>query len=105
MSQLRKRFTDEQIKVLFQSYCQGQISGADLQEMLGVGKSCFFVLLKVYRSNPDRFSIAQYRNLALLLSGHSKQSHAAALHQASIHQGYRKLPGDSRKFDKLSCPG
>jgi hypothetical protein len=58
MSQLRKRFTDEQIKVLFQGYCQGLISRADLQEMIGVGKSCFFMLLKAYRSNPDRFSIA-----------------------------------------------
>ncbi len=58
MSQLRKWFTDEQIKVLFQSYCQGLINRADLQEMMGFDKSCFFMLLKAYRSNPDRFTIA-----------------------------------------------
>ena len=61
MSQLHKRFTDEQIKLLFQSYCQGQVSRADLQEMVGIGKSRFFVLLKAYRSNPDHFTIAYQR--------------------------------------------
>ena len=61
MSQLHKRFTDEQIKLIFQSYCQGQVSRADLQEMVGIGKSRFFVLLKAYRSNPDHFTIAYQR--------------------------------------------
>ena len=61
MSQLHKRFTDEQIKVLFQSYCQGQICRADLQEMLRIGKSRFFVLLKEYRRDPEDFSIVYER--------------------------------------------
>jgi hypothetical protein len=61
MSQLHKRYTDEQIKLLFQSYCQGRVSRADLQEMIGIGKSRFFVLLKAYRSNPDHFTIAYQR--------------------------------------------
>ena len=61
MSQFHKRFTDEQIKVLFQSYCQGQIRRADLQEMLRIGKSRFFVLLKEYRRDPEAFSIVYER--------------------------------------------
>ena len=61
MSQLHKRFTDEQIKVLFNSYCQGQIRRADLQEMLRIGKSRFFVLLKEYRRDPEAFSIVYER--------------------------------------------
>jgi len=61
MSQLHKRFSDEQIKVLFQSYCQGQIRRADLQEMLRIGKSRFFVLLKEYRRDPEAFSIVYER--------------------------------------------
>ncbi len=68
MSQLHKRFKDEQIKVLFQSYCQGEISRADLQEMIGIGKSRFFVLLKAYRSNSDRFTIAYQRKTHARLS-------------------------------------
>ncbi len=68
MSQLHKRFTDEQIKVLFQSYCQGQINRADLQEIINVGKSRFFVLLKAYRSNPDHFTIANQKKTHARLS-------------------------------------
>ena len=44
MSQLHKRFSDEQVKVLFQSYCKGKMSRADIQEILDIGKSRFFVL-------------------------------------------------------------
>ena len=41
MSQIHKRFTDEQVKVLFQGYCQGQFARIDLQELLGTAKSRF----------------------------------------------------------------
>ena len=36
MGQLHKRFSDERGRVLLQSYCQGKITRADLQDMLGV---------------------------------------------------------------------
>lgn len=52
MSHIHKRFSDEQVKVLFQGYDQGQFSRADLQELLGIGKSRFFALLKAYRQDP-----------------------------------------------------
>jgi len=42
MSQIHKRFTDEQVKVLFQGYCQGKMNRADIQAMLSIGKSRFF---------------------------------------------------------------
>jgi hypothetical protein len=68
MSQLHKRYTDEQIKLLFKSYCQGQISRADLQEMMGIGKSRFFMLLKTYRNDQDNFTIAYQRKTHSRLS-------------------------------------
>lgn len=37
MKQLHKRFTGEQIRVLFQGYCQGVLRRAEVQEMLGIG--------------------------------------------------------------------
>jgi hypothetical protein len=37
MSQIHGRFTDEQVKVLFQGYCQGQLRRTDLQDLLGSG--------------------------------------------------------------------
>jgi len=61
MNQIHKRFTDEQVKVLFEGYCQGKINRADIQEMLSIGKSCFFALLKEYRRDPGAFSVAYQR--------------------------------------------
>ena len=58
MVQLHKRFSDEQVKVLFKGYCQGILSAGDVQEFLDIGRSRFFVLLAEYRQDPDGFSIA-----------------------------------------------
>jgi hypothetical protein len=46
MTQVHKRFTAEQVKVLFQGYCQGNLSRSEVEEMLGIGKTRFFALLK-----------------------------------------------------------
>ena len=67
MSQIHKHFTDEQVKVLFQGYCQGKIKRADIQEMLSVGKSRFFALLKEYRRDPGAFSVAYQRRTSARL--------------------------------------
>jgi hypothetical protein len=61
MPQLHKRLTNDQVKVLLQGYCQGLLARAEVQEMLGIGKSRFFALLKEYRQNPEAFSIAYER--------------------------------------------
>jgi hypothetical protein len=61
MDQLHKRFTVEQVKVLFQGYCQGTMSRAEVEEMLNIGKTHFFALLKEYRQSPPTFSIAYER--------------------------------------------
>lgn len=62
MTQVHKRFTAEQVKVLFQGYCQGNLSRPDVQEMLGIGKTRFFSLLKAYRQDPHDFTIAYQRS-------------------------------------------
>ena len=46
MDQLHKRFTVEQVKVLLQGYVQGTMSRAEVEEMLNIGKTRFFALLK-----------------------------------------------------------
>jgi hypothetical protein len=61
MTQVHKRFTAEQVKVLFQGYCQGNLSRSEVAEMLRIGKTRFFTLLKAYRQDPDTFSIAYHR--------------------------------------------
>lgn len=62
MAQIHKRFTLEQVIVLLSSYENGNLSRSDIQDVLGIGKTRFFEILKQYRSNPDSFSIDYKRN-------------------------------------------
>jgi hypothetical protein len=68
MGQLHKRFTVEQVKVLFQSYIQGTIVRAEVEEILQVNKTRFFAILKEYRRDPESFSIAYERETPARLS-------------------------------------
>lgn len=68
MGQLHKSFTDEQIKVLLHTYSQGKMGRTDIQEILGIGKTRFFALLKAYRQEPETFSIAYQRKSPVKLS-------------------------------------
>jgi len=68
MGQLHKRFTVEQVKVLFQSYVQGTSVRAEVEEILQVNKTRFFAILKEYRRDPESFSIAYERETPARLS-------------------------------------
>jgi hypothetical protein len=68
MSQVHKRFTAEQVKVLLMGYCQGILDRPAIEETLGISKSTFFVLLREYRHNPDEFSLAHHRETPTRLS-------------------------------------
>lgn len=61
MSQIHKRFTDDQIKDLFQRYFDKTIQRKYIQQLLGIGKSHFFTLAARYKEKPDVFSIAYSR--------------------------------------------
>ncbi len=61
MDQIHKRFTAEQVKVLLKGYYQGMLDRATVEEMLGIGKTRFLVLLREYRHNPDEFSVDYHR--------------------------------------------
>lgn len=54
MKQLHRRLIGE--KVLLRGYCQGMLDRATVEEVLEIGRSRFFALLKEYRHDPDRFS-------------------------------------------------
>jgi hypothetical protein len=62
MTQLHKRFTNGQVRVLLNGYCQGLLARAEIQEMLGIGKTRFFALLKEYQQDPEAFSVAYERH-------------------------------------------
>ena len=60
MVQIHKEFTDSQIKELIERYLKNEIERKYIQEVLSIGKTRFFALIKDYRKNPNEFSI-QYR--------------------------------------------
>jgi len=68
MTHVHKRFTDEQVKVLFNGYCQGLLGRVEIQELLDIGKTRFFALLKEYRQAPEAFSVAYERSATGRLS-------------------------------------
>jgi len=61
MTQLHKRFSDEQVAFLFHSYSQDLLSRREVQETLSIGKTRFFELWKQYQSDPESFSISYQR--------------------------------------------
>ena len=79
MGQIHKRFTDEQVRLLMQSYDQGQLNRRELQELLDIGRSRFFALLKDYRRDPVEFSIDYQRATPARLSADVEAEMAQAL--------------------------
>jgi len=61
MAQLHKKFTDSQIKELIERYLSKEIERKYIQEILGIRKRRFFIIVKHYRENPDNFSIQYIR--------------------------------------------
>jgi hypothetical protein len=61
MSQLHKRFTSEQIKELLERYLKNEMERKYIQEILGIKKRRFFMLVKRYKEHPESFSIQYQR--------------------------------------------
>jgi len=73
MEQIHKRFTAEQVKVLFKAYCQGILDRPAVQETLGIGKARFFALLKQYRNNPEGFCLIYQRTAPARLPARAEE--------------------------------
>ena len=61
MTQLHKKFTDDQVKTLIERYLEKEIESHYVQEILNIGKTRFFALVKRCRKNPDNFSVQYTR--------------------------------------------
>lgn len=79
MDQIHKRFSDEQVKVLFQCYTKGSITRDELEKILQINKTRFFAMLKAYRCDPAGFSIVYKRAAAARLSAETESAIAAEL--------------------------
>jgi len=68
MTQIHKKFTVDQIRILLTSYQGGHISRSEIENTLEIGKTRFFALLKQFRDHPDSFSIDYQRTHRARLS-------------------------------------
>lgn len=73
MEQVHRRFTAEQVKVLFKAYCQGILDRPTVQETLGIGKARFFALLKEYRCDPEGFRLIYQRTTPTRLPARAEE--------------------------------
>jgi len=79
MSQLHKRFANDQVKMLLENYQKGTIVRAEVQEILQINKTRFFALLKEYRKDPHAFSVQYKRATPARLSATTETAIAAEL--------------------------
>ena len=68
MDQIHKRFTAEQVKVLLKGYYQGMLDRPSVEEILGIGKTRFFALLRQYRHDPGRLCLGYQRETPTRIS-------------------------------------
>ena len=61
MTQLHKRFSDQQVAFLFHAYSYGLMKRDEVEESLHIGKTRFFRLWKRYQAAPESFSITYDR--------------------------------------------
>ena len=62
MSQIHKRFTSDQVRELLERYSKKQMERKYIQEILGIKRRRFFMLVKQYKENPQHFTIQYERN-------------------------------------------
>ncbi len=59
MVQIHKEFIDSQVKELIERYLKNEIERKYIQEVLGIGKTRFFALIKLGISHPFKLSLLQ----------------------------------------------
>jgi len=58
---LHKRFDDDYVRKLFQKYVSRELSVQQVLRILGIQRSRFFTLLKVFQQDPEKFHISYHR--------------------------------------------
>jgi len=61
MSQLHKRFSSDQVQKLLERYLKKEVERKYIEEILGISRRRFFMLLNQYRKNPLHFTIQYHR--------------------------------------------
>ncbi len=58
---LHKHFDDEFVRSIFQNYASRELSVQQVLRILGIQRSRFFVLLKKFKQDPEKFCISYHR--------------------------------------------
>jgi len=66
MEQLHNKFNDYQVKDLMTRYLKKNIERKDLQKVLGIKKTRFFALIKLFKDDPENFSVSYSTPFILL---------------------------------------
>lgn len=68
MSQLRKKFSSDELKNLFDRYLQNEVQRKYIQDILRIKKNRFFLLLKQYKETlwSSRFNIKERSSMSHL---------------------------------------
>ena len=74
MSQIHKRFTSDQVKELLERYSKSQMERKYIQEILGIKRRRFFMLVRQYKENPQHFAIQYERNTSPRISQDIEQN-------------------------------
>jgi len=101
MAQLHKKFTSEQIRLIFQNYEEGQLNRESIQEIIGIGKSRFFVLLKQYRMDPMKMSIEYRRDSKDRISNATDQEIRQELLREKTLVDDKRLPISNYNYSAL----
>jgi ectoine hydroxylase-related dioxygenase (phytanoyl-CoA dioxygenase family) len=101
MDQLHKRFNTEQVKMLFQRYNTGDMSRAEIQEILGLGKTRFFALLKGFKNDANGFEINYQRTPRSRLSVETETVIAKELNREKLLVEDPRLPITSYNYSAV----
>ena len=102
MTQIHKKFSGDQIKVLLSSYEQGNISREEIENTLGISKTRFFALLKEFRKEPDSFSIAYQRQTPGRLGNEAEKKIRAELQRDKALVENKDLPISGYNYAALT---
>lgn len=102
MAQIHKRFTLEQIRMLFLAYEKGHISREEIENTLDIGKTRFFALIKQYRENPETFSIEYQRSSKSRLPADTEEKIKLALLDDKELVDNKELPIDTYNYAALN---
>jgi hypothetical protein len=102
MSQIHKRFTVEQVRILLEAYQNGHISREEIENTFEIGKTRFFALIKQYRESLATFSIDYHRSSQSHLSSETEEKIKQALLDEKELVDDKELPIDTYNYAALN---